>query len=408
MLRQLALNVLAASDARAMPLPPPPAPIVNGTDAEECQFHSTVAALGLGQNVYVCSGTLIHPELVLLAAHCLPFGIDGIAFGERAAAGGPAAEVVDVLECVQHPDYDLDTSVGGHDLAYCRLAQPSAVRPVPLLAGCELDALQVGGEVRIVGFGASFITERSPGVGFGVKRSVAQRIHSISTDPVHEVNMVALDPRVPQALCSGDSGGSALLRMADGTWRVFGAGSHLFFPGGVRKPGPDGNVCGMGSSYAFTDDAIGWLEDATGLDVSPCYDGQEFVGGTDCANAPTDLDQAVGEWTDRCAAGGVGGGEQVCAPFPDSEGSDTGTAPSSSGSGGGDDDSSDDDGPGPSSTTGSSGAASDETGGPSETRGPDGCSCATSRGEGYPLSAAPWFLLSWLAGRRRKPLAGVG
>ena len=59
---------------------------------------------------------------------------------------------IPVADCVVHPEWDS----AGIDLAACTL--PVAVHHVPiapLLAGCEVDALQPGTVVTIVGFGAT-------------------------------------------------------------------------------------------------------------------------------------------------------------------------------------------------------------------------------------------------------------
>ena len=94
----------ARADSFATPLPDPSA-IFNGTDASECAFPSAVG-MRVGGQIF-CTGTLIHPQVVLFAAHCLDTSQDGvfpddIMFGEDADA---PARAIPVTNCEFHPDW---------------------------------------------------------------------------------------------------------------------------------------------------------------------------------------------------------------------------------------------------------------------------------------------------------------
>src|SRR5688500_9117000 len=126
---------------------PPPQPIVGGSEAALCEWPAVVAILEDDATPVMCSGSLIHPEVVLTAAHCIDPArpIVGIGFGEAGQVYGIPARVVAPTECVPHPDYQNN---GTPDVAYCRLAEPvTDVAIVPVLAGCESEALQPGVEV---------------------------------------------------------------------------------------------------------------------------------------------------------------------------------------------------------------------------------------------------------------------
>lgn len=308
---------------------PPPLPIVGGSEAATCEFPATVAMLEDDETPVMCSGSLLTPDIVLTAAHCLipERPIIAIGFGEAGQVFGEPAFTVAPTECEAHPDWN---NFGYNDVAYCRLAQPVTTVPiVPLLGGCESDVLQPGTELTIVGFGATWgnydnENDMVISMGVGAKRWTTQTIDYVDFD-TNEVNMVG--DNGSQSACFGDSGGPAYVRLADDTWRVVGAGSHLYDPGGFPDPIEKNNICGVGVAYSFAPGAIDWLESSSGVDLTPCWDGDEFVGGDDCGDFPLAPGTAAGSWKGGCAGGVVGGGEAVCEAASE----DTGGGESSGG-----------------------------------------------------------------------------
>jgi hypothetical protein len=395
----LAVTVFALAGGLAAPTPPP-APIVGGTEAATCEYPAAVAMMEDDDTPTLCTGSLVHPELVVTASHCImpERPIVAVGFGETGLVDPAPTRTVAVVECVGHPNFE---QWGVSDVGYCVLAEPVTDVPrVPILQGCEMDELDVGDEVTIVGFGATWGEVLEGGeknvVGVGTKRFVQQTVYEIDED---EQYVYLVGETGSDSACFGDSGGPALLQLPDGSWRVFGAASQLFDPGGFPDPMEPGNYCGVGTSYSYVSLLIDWLESESGFDLTPCLG----PGGTweaGCIAAPMEPGNAFGAWANGCAGGPMSDapacGEVAGETGGESGSSDGGVDGSSDGGGSG--------GAGGGESTGVSGdgggsttgvvdpSVGDDAGSSDGGESSDGeameekkgCGCASARGTGAP------------------------
>lgn len=264
--------------------------------AEECEWP-TVVTYRVGDNK--CTGTLVHPEVMVTAAHCMEHGFPGAV---RAGEDFSPHEIrFDIDECFANPEY-WETRSPSDDYAVCRLLEPAQGVPiVPIAMGCEGDAVVPEAEVVIVGFGQS-----PDNADFGFKR-VAQ---TVVLDTSHPGALIQLGSDEVNG-CLGDSGGPAFVQMPDGAWRVFGILTA-------------GEPCGEGPSwYTRIDANVAWLEAQAGIDITPCHavDGEDDRGASCKAFAADPSHETT--WQEDCAAPLEDPSGQ-CPPALESEDEETG------------------------------------------------------------------------------------
>ena len=243
--------------------------IYGGSEVESCGWPSAVYLQTVGGGA--CTGTLIHPLIVLTAAHCInDASITNVRFGESAQT---AMKLADTEYCKQNPGW-FGATAQGQDYGYCKLKAPITNVPiVPVAAGCEASAIRAGARIMHVGFG------QDQDGNSGQKKMLDTTINQVTG--VGEI----LSGNFSEIICNGDSGGPAFVWLdpavgGDGTWRV--AAIHSWAQGADPV---DPNCNGQAGSVLVSQ-AIEFIENDSGVDITPCTDGNDWAPTAHCGGYP--------------------------------------------------------------------------------------------------------------------------
>ncbi len=229
-------------------------PVVGGSNATEGLWDDC-AAVYFGNEVG-CTGTLIAPNLVLTAGHCIDRSISKVKLATTNYNQG--GEEIRVIQAIGHPqhwsNYDIGVLVLEHD---------AQTEPRPIAQGCILDQyLYDGADVAIVGYGAIdyWGNQYTPWLQEAYTTVVDHDCSDISSgcypaiSPDGEIGAggSGIDA------CYGDSGGPLYLITERGNFLV-GATSRAFSY--VQVPCRDGGI------YVRADAVIDWIEGQTGVQI---------------------------------------------------------------------------------------------------------------------------------------------
>jgi MYXO-CTERM domain-containing protein len=303
-------------------------PIINGEDAAEADWPQAGAMMmeadmsfgGHQQHfrMLVCSSTLIAPDVVMLAAHCVDpdsftYGYGTLAnidirwsrqadltMHDGSRISDWPADAVTAWDWVHHPEWDLwglDMGIGdSKDIALLFLDEPVLDTPYAYLPTVE-EAVQVvlNAPVTVVGWGQQTSDSRPPAGTYGLKQMGESFISELG-DAEFQVGLNIDDVRK----CHGDSGGPSFLTIETETLdpvRVVGVTSHAYDNSDCRQ---------TGGVDTRVDAYLGWID---GELRSRCEDGTRAwcdEPGIPAAPLPEPID--TGDTGDTGGGGGGGGG----------------------------------------------------------------------------------------------------
>ena len=210
--------------------------MIGGTVTPEGEYPGVGALYMTEFGAATCTGTLIAPNVVLTAAHCVEpkfIGPDipGFTLVHDTVSSQPP--FTPGMRAVQHPMFDINSDPGAgvgtwYDIALLFLsADITAVQPVPLPTQEQGGQLTSGMQLHLVGYGRTSNETFDTGVMFDAMTDLV----TVGTSELQ-----ISTPGAPQN-CHGDSGGPALYdfgggfavvgvvsRSADGTSECLGGG----------------------------------------------------------------------------------------------------------------------------------------------------------------------------------------
>ncbi len=243
------------SDPARVPSGPPALgghmlPIIGGDDVQDPGDWPDVAGVSDGREVF-CTGTLIAPDVVLTAGHCvLGTHLKEVILGTNDY--DEPGEVIDIVDWFEYPH----SQSGGFDVGVLLLGHASSYPPRVIATDCVRDDIDDNADAVIVGYGAtdanasrynSILHEGNTAIDAAECDSA---FYGCASDVMPDGELTA--GFVGASVCSGDSGGPLYLPTDRGV-----------FLAGVTSRGAI--PCGNGGIFGRPDNAtlFSWIEDVT-------------------------------------------------------------------------------------------------------------------------------------------------
>lgn len=105
--------------------------IINGTEVEEGAYPFMISLQSDFFGGHLCGASLISSQYVLTAGHCTPYispSSSQVVIGLHNQTDMSAADVLEIAEVIEHPDYDGDVN---NDFALIKLKNPVDINVYP-------------------------------------------------------------------------------------------------------------------------------------------------------------------------------------------------------------------------------------------------------------------------------------
>jgi MYXO-CTERM domain-containing protein len=203
------------------------APILGGVQAQAGQYPTVVAVLinnGFGG---LCTGTLVAPDIVLTAAHCVSPAVLGMfdpsLNTQAAVTAATSVAFVQAAMTIPHPGFNAN-ALGDNDIGIIKLVTPVTDRaPTPM--NFNHDDAPPGIVVTMVGYGESQAgNQQSAGTEFVLQQKTTVPCAQLPQFGVSDNNVLCWPQTDGTGKCEGDSGGPSFLTIS-GVVKVVGVTS---------------------------------------------------------------------------------------------------------------------------------------------------------------------------------------